>query len=205
VSGKNPSFDLILASASPRRAEILSQIGVLFTVIPAYIDESVLPNEDPQVYVRRVALAKAVAVSADSGPLTPVLAADTAVVIDSSILGKPTGIEHARSMLELLSGRWHEVVSGVAIMHEDVSLISVRTRVKFRPILEHEIEAYWSSGEPADKAGSYAIQGIGGAFVERIEGSYSNVVGLPMVETSTLLNKYSIAHALGSGAVREQI
>ena len=149
--------------------------------------------EPPGVYVRRMALHKAETVSAARGRSVPVLAADTAVAIDNLLLGKPAGIEHAREMLERLSGRWHEVYSGLAIMQADVTVISVRTRVKFRVIERSEMDVYWASGEPADKAGAYAIQGIGGAFVERIDGSYSNVVGMPMAETVTLLEKYKVS------------
>lgn len=196
MGDKTTAADLILASASPRRADLLRQIGVVFRITPAHIDESVRPDEQPTTYVRRLALAKAEFVSAQCGRSIPVLAADTAVTIDQLILGKPSELEDARGMLERLSGRWHDVLSGVAIMHHHVSLINVRTRVKFRPILAHEIDAYWSSGEPQDKAGGYAIQGLGGAFVERIEGSYSNVVGLPLVETLVLLDEYAIKQTL---------
>ena len=188
------NVNLILASASPRRAEILQQLGVSFSVIPADIDESTKATELPNVYVRRIALYKAETICAANGRAFPVLAADTAVAIDDLILGKPAAIEHAREMLGRLSGRWHEVYSGLAIMHRDVTVISVRTRVKFRHIERHEIDRYWDSGEPHDKAGAYAIQGIGGGFVECIDGSYSNVVGLPMVETLSLLDKYAIRH-----------
>jgi septum formation protein len=194
--------DLLLASASPRRAEFLRLMGVSFRVVPALIDESVVSREQPATYVRRIALTKAETVSARNSRALPVLAADTAVVIDDLILGKPGGLEGAREMLERLSGRWHDVYSGVAITHRNAEAISVRTRVKFRSIEAHEIEAYWSSGEPLDKAGGYAIQGLGGAFVERIDGSYSNVVGLPLVETLVLLDKYGIGHVLERGASR---
>ncbi len=188
--------DLVLASASPRRNEILQQLGVAFSVVPAEIDESPKTEEAPDVYVRRLALYKAEAVSAKHRHSIPVLAADTTVTIDRLILGKPCAIEQAREMLSRLSGRWHEVHSGLAIMHRGVTVKSVRTRVKFRDIEPVEIDRYWESGEPQDKAGAYAIQGLGGAFVERIDGSYSNVVGLPMVETIALLDEYKVAYAL---------
>ncbi len=202
MSAKSQSVDceLLLASASPRRAEILEVCGVSHRIVPAAIDESAVPGEEPSVYVRRMALAKAEAVSSRCGRSTPVLAADTAVVIDDLILGKPSGIEDARRMLKRLSGRWHEVYSGVAIIHRKAEVISVCTGVRFRSITNEEINAYWRSGEPRDKAGSYAIQGIGGAFVERISGSYSNVVGLPLGETLSLLGKYGIGHILASNA-----
>jgi len=192
--------DLLLASASPRRAEILRLMGVSFRVVPARIDESVVSREEPAIYVRRIALSKAETVSARTGRAQPVLAADTAVVIDDLILGKPDGPQSAGAMLERLSGRWHDVYSGVAITHRNAEVVNVRTRVKFRSIEAHEIQAYWSSGEPLDKAGGYAIQGLGGAFVERIDGSYSNVVGLPLVETLALLDKYGVGHVLDRGA-----
>lgn len=192
--------DLILASASPRRAEILRQLQVAFAVLPADIDEEVMPDESPDYYVRRVALAKAEAVSAKLGSSTPVLAADTAVVADGQILGKPSDREHAQQILASLSNRWHEVFTGIAIMQQRETVVSVRTRVKLRSISAAEIDAYWLSGEPQDKAGAYAIQGSGGAFVERIEGSYSNVVGLPMAETIILLNNYVVDHIFTDAA-----
>ena len=188
--------DLILASASPRRAQILQQLGVAFAAVPAEVDESPGPNEEPSVYVRRLALYKAEAVQAALQPSVPVMAADTTVVIDGLILGKPRTLEQAREMLSRLSGRWHEVHSGLAIMQAGATVISVRTRVKFRTVERAEMDRYWDSGEPQDKAGAYAIQGLGGAFIERIDGSYSNVIGLPMAETITLLDKYAVAHLL---------
>ena len=199
---KNSStIDLILASRSPRRIELLKQIGVQFRIVPADIDESPLPGELPSDYVRRIALLKATTVSEFCGPSSPVLAADTTVSIDKLILGKPDNEDHAREMLERLSGRWHEVYSGIAMTHGDLSVHSVRTRVKFRSLERDEISEYWSTGEPHDKAGAYAIQGCGGNFVERIEGSYSNVVGLPMVETGQLLDKFRVSRQLGAGLV----
>jgi septum formation protein len=190
---------LLLASASPRRAEMLKLCGVSYRVVPAAIDESATAGEAPAAYVRRMALAKAEAGSSQSGRSVPVLAADTAVVIDDLILGKPRDLEDAKRMLGLLSGRWHEVYSGVAVMHLEADAISVRTRVKMRTVAVSEVDAYWRTGEPLDKAGSYAVQGIGGAFIDRIDGSYSNVVGLPLVETLSLLNKYGVGHLLAGG------
>ena len=189
-----PMVDLILASASPRRAKFLQQFGISFSVVPAEVDESVTPAESPNDYVRRIALYKAETVSVRCTRSVPVLAADTVVAIDDIILGKPSGIEDAQQMLARLSGRWHEVYSGVAIMHRAATVISVRTRVKFRTIATGEVERYWASGEPHDKAGGYGIQGIGGAFVERIDGSYSNVVGLPLTESLALLSEYKVGH-----------
>jgi septum formation protein len=195
--GSGTRRDLILASESPRRAKLLRQLGVSFSIVPPKVDETVIPAEAPNAYVRRIALSKVTAVSAKCGRSVPVLGADTVVAIDEILLGKPVGIEHARAMLERLSGRWHEVYSGVAIMQRDATVISVRTRVKFRTLGEHEVDRYWASGEPQDKAGAYAIQGLGGVFVERIHGSYSNVVGLPMAETLALLDQYNVRQLLG--------
>ncbi len=190
-------YDLVLASTSPRRADILKQLGVSFLTIFVEIDESHKMGETPSVYVRRLALRKAkVAASMACQAPTPVLAADTTVVIDGLILGKPAGLEQAREMLSRLSGRWHDVYSGLAMMQESSEVISVRTRVKFRAIKASEMGRYWETGEPRDKAGAYGIQGLGGAFVEKIDGSYSNVVGLPMAETIMLLENYKIGHLL---------
>ncbi|HCU90065.1 MAG TPA: septum formation protein Maf [Gammaproteobacteria bacterium] len=189
--------DLVLASTSPRRADILKRLGVSFLIVFVEIDESHSRGETPCNYVRRLALRKAeIAASMEYQPRTPVLAADTTVVIDGFILGKPSGLEQAREMLSRLSGRWHDVYSGLAMMQESSKTISVRTRVKFRSIKAAEIGRYWDTGEPRDKAGAYGIQGLGGAFVEKIDGSYSNVVGLPMAETIVLLEKYKVGHLL---------
>jgi len=178
--------ELILASASPRRAAFLDLLGVSYRVVPAGIDEVRKRDESPNNYVRRIALEKAEVVCARTQRSGPVLAADTAVAIEGALLGKPENFSAAAAMLSQLSGRWHEVYSGVALVQRTAEVIGVRTRVKFRKLTPVEIKAYWASGEPADKAGAYGIQGLGGAFVERIEGSYSNVVGLPLVETLEL-------------------
>lgn len=187
---------LVLASASPRRAALLDQLGVTYTVEPADIDERERARETPNDYVRRVALEKAETVCDRRGRTEPVLGADTAVVIDDRIMGKPADYTDAAAILGALSGRWHEVFTGVALVHRTASVIAVRSRVKFRVLENSEIAAYWDTGEPADKAGAYAIQGIGGAFIERIDGSYSNVVGLPLMETLALLTRAGISHAL---------
>jgi len=172
---------LILASASPRRAELLRAAGIQFDVLPADIDESVFPDKSAEHHVRRLAEAKACAVlpRADG---RPVLAADTVVVVTGEILGKPADEGDARRMLRLLSGRSHEVVTGVCLVrHEDLSTSEVAvTTVEFAPLTEAEIDWYVASGEPRDKAGAYAIQGLASRFVTRIDGSYSNVVGLPV-------------------------
>lgn len=178
---------LILASSSPRRSALLDQIGVDYRVRAVDVDESCLPGEAPEDYVRRLALAKARAGVLDADEL-PVLGADTAVVLDGEILHKPTGREDALGMLARLSGRTHRVMTAVALVRgtmEDVR-VSVST-VTFRDIGRAEARAYWESGEPRDKACAYAIQGRGAVFVRRLEGSYSGVVGLPLLETAELL------------------
>ncbi len=184
--------DLFLASQSPRRAEFLTQLGVSFAVRPADIDETPHVGEQPSDYVRRLALTKAEFVADLNGRATPVLGADTCVIVDDRILGKPAGRAQAIEMLGLLSNRWHEVHSGVAITGREAKVISVRTRVLFRCLEPSEAEIYWDTGEPLDKAGAYAIQGIGGALVQRVEGSFSNVVGLPLAGTVVLLRQFRI-------------
>jgi septum formation protein len=169
---------LILASGSPRRAELLRAAGIEFTVRIADVDEAIMPGESPRDYVLRLARAKALAVAGE-GEL--VLGADTTVVIEDEIAGKPVDIEDARRMLKALSGRWHEVLTGVTLLrgHKILSDVAI-TRVKFSEMSESEIDWYVSTGEPMDKAGAYGIQGYASRFVECIEGSYSNVVGLPV-------------------------
>ena len=182
---------LCLASASPRRRELLWQIGVPHLVQPADLDERCAQHESPADYVARLALAKAKAVHAARQGITPALAvlgADTTVSIDGLILGKPADLPQLRDMLGRLSGREHEVWSAVALVGACEPLCRLScTRVRFRPLHSAEIERYWQSGEPCDKAGGYAIQGLGAVFVERIEGSFSGVVGLPLAETAAML------------------
>jgi nucleoside triphosphate pyrophosphatase len=173
---------IVLASASPRRAELLRAAGIEFDVIHGEVDESVHPGERADAYVRRVAEAKARAV-AGREPERVVLAADTTVVIDGAMLGKPVDHVDAKRMLCLLSGRTHEVMTAVAVCRAGLSvpLVDVeRTNVEFAPLTEFEIDWYVATGEPRDKAGAYAIQGYASRFVTRIDGSYSNVVGLPI-------------------------
>jgi septum formation protein len=179
--GAGPVRTLVLASGSPRRAQLLGHLGVAFEVRPADLDESVLPGEEARAYVERLARAKAAAV-AGGGEL--VIAADTTVEVDGTILGKPVDRADAARMLRLLSGRTHRVHTGVAVA--DRSII-VTTEVRFVDLTEGEIAWYVGSGEPLDKAGAYAIQGAGGAFVAAIDGSASNVVGLPLAELVDLL------------------
>lgn len=175
---------LILASASPRRAELLARVGLNPQVQPADIDESPLPAEEPAAMVERLSLAKARTVAEQlRGPYL-VLASDTIVVRDDTILGKPTSTRDAESMLASLAGREHEVISGFALLHHDGRALAhhVVTQVRFRPLSAETIARYVSTGEPMDKAGSYGIQGIGAMLVSAIKGSYTNVVGLPLVE-----------------------
>lgn len=184
---------LYLASASPRRRELLEQIGVAVQVVRCAVDEQVWPDEPASTYVQRVTRTKVLAGVAQAPTDAVVLAADTAVVLDEQILGKPTGRGHALDMLRALSGREHEVLTAVAVARgADVRLQQVTTRVRFRPLSETEIAAYWDSGEPQDKAGGYGIQGLGAVFVEHLVGSYSAVVGLPLMETASLLAGFGI-------------
>lgn len=185
---------LYLASGSPRRRELLTQIGVPFTPVSAPIDETPLPGESAAAYVERLAVAKAEAGLASLGGPALTLGADTAVVLDGRILGKPENREHALAMLAELSGREHQVLTAVAVSDgQRCQSLCVASNVRFRPISPAEAERYWASGEPADKAGGYAIQGLGAVFVTGLEGSYSAVVGLPLSETAELLGQFGIA------------
>ncbi|MBF6648147.1 nucleoside triphosphate pyrophosphatase [Methylobacter sp. BlB1] len=186
------TVQLILASASPRRKELLDQIKVTYAVNPIDLDETPHINESPLDYVKRVAAEKSAACAAQVGVSVPVLAADTAVVLDDLIMGKPKNQQDAIAMLTQLSGRTHQVYSAISLRgREHWQAVSI-TDVTFRPLTEQEMLAYWHSGEPADKAGSYAIQGMGGIFVASIKGSFSGVVGLPLFETAELLAKQGI-------------
>ncbi len=180
---------LILASASPRRLALLRQLETPFSVIPAHIDESVRPGEMSWVYARRVAYAKAQHI-AYQHPTALVLGADSIVVLGQQILGKPRDSAEAQHMLTQLSGRVHHVMTALAILHvarRVVCLETVSTVVRFRPLTPAAINAYIATGEPMDKAGAYAIQGAGRAFVASWDGCYTNVVGLPLRRTATLL------------------
>jgi len=185
---------LYLASASPRRQELLRQLGIDFEVMPSDLLEVPLPDEAPAQYVVRVALEKARLVARRVNerrlPPLPVLGADTEVVLDGEILGKPADAGHGQAMLKRLSGRTHEVLSAIALIADSCERTALaRTRVTFAPLTDEEIAAYWASGEPADKAGGYAIQGRAAAFITHIEGSYSGVVGLPLHELATVLRE----------------
>ncbi len=178
---------IILASASPRRSELLRQIGVTFSVQPADVDETPLPNETAERYVERLARDKALAVAASS-PGAMVLGSDTSVVLDGVILGKPADQEEAVATLMRLSDASHQVMTAVALAQgEQCECRVVVTEVQFRKLSQAEVVAYVASGEPMDKAGSYGIQGLGGIFVSGLRGSYSAVVGLPLQETAALL------------------
>jgi septum formation protein len=186
------SPQVYLASRSPRRQELLRQAGLRFALLEARVDERREPGQSPADYAVAMALAKARAARAPE-PL-PVLGADTDVVVDGDILGKPAGRDQALAMLRRLSGRSHEVYSAVAVLHRGRAEIALSvTRVSFGPVGEAEAAAYWDSGEPADKAGAYAIQGRGARFVREIHGSYSGVVGLPLYETLQLLARFGVA------------
>jgi len=179
---------LHLASSSPRRQEILRALGLDFTVKAAEVEERRLADESPHQMVLRLAAAKASAAKVDTARF--VIGSDTAVVLDDDVLGKPRDRDDALRMLLRLSGRCHSVLTGVALLGPGGMQTALSTTdVFFREISRDEALAYWHSGEPCDKAGAYAIQGLGGAFVERIEGSYSGVVGLPVFETMALLQQ----------------
>jgi len=185
---------IYLASASPRRQELLRQLGLEFEVIASNLEEVPLPGERPPDYVARVARDKARHVARQlqeqGETLHPVLGADTEVVLDSEILGKPRDREHGIGMLRKLSGRTHEVLSGVCVLYDGREHAALNvSRVTFRPLTEAELAAYWDTGEPADKAGAYAIQGRAAAFIERLEGSYSGVMGLPLYELTGILRE----------------
>ena len=183
-----------LASVSPRRRELLAQIGVPHTVVGADIDESVRSGEAPRDYVLRMARQKALTVR-ERGEALPVLAADTTVVLDNIIYGKPRDRDDGLAMLGRLSGRTHEVLTAVALAHlSEVSLrLSVST-VRFRELSPEERAAYWDTGEPRDKAGGYAIQGAAAVFIESLSGSYSGVMGLPLFETGELLRAVGVPY-----------
>ena len=186
---------LYLASGSPRRRELLTQIGVPFSAISADIDETPFLEESPAAYVERLARGKAEAGRRTVVSAAPfcVLGADTAVVLDGKILGKPVDEADACAMLMMLSGKEHEVLTAIAVLEgERCESRVVRSLVRFRPISREEAGAYWASGEPRDKAGGYGIQGLGAVFVAGLNGSYSAVVGLPVCETAELLGHFGI-------------
>lgn len=185
---------LLLASASPRRRQFLLELGFSFELVAAPTDETPRDGEPADQLARRLAREKAAA-ALTSLPGAVVLAADTVVVLDDEPLGKPRDEADFRRMMRALSGRTHEVVTGVAarVIGGETYDDAVHTRVTFRPLDDAQIDWYWATGEPHDKAGGYAIQGRAGAFIERIDGSHSNVIGLPLVETLALLERAGIS------------
>ena len=184
---------LILASGSPRRADLLRQLGLSFSVVVPSVDEMPRRNEDSLKYVERMAKDKNAEIRKRLDSVDLVLSADTVVVYQSRILGKPKSKTEGLSMLRLLSERTHKVITGVALTTKtQKKFCFVETKVKFRRLSDKEIQAYWMTKEPKDKAGSYGIQGLGALFVSRIEGSYSNVVGLPLMETGELLKQVGV-------------
>ena len=180
---------IVLASRSPRRSELLAAAGISFEVLAADSDETPHTNEAPEAYVERLAIEKASAVLA-LRPGTTVIGADTTVVIDGQILGKPADAQDATDMLRLLQGRAHDVFTGVAVASASGVLAAVaHTRVWFRVMTDEDISWYVASGQPMDKAGAYGIQGLASRFIDRIDGSYTNVVGLPVAVVFSILNQ----------------
>lgn len=196
-------FEIILASASPRRSELLRQIRVQHRIQPVHIDESAASGEAPAVYVVRLAEAKAEALWRLLTPdqRLPVLGADTTVALDNTLFGKPRDRADGLGMLAELAGRTHRVYTAVALRSEQglESRLSVSS-VTFKALSAAEREAYWASGEPGDKAGSYAVQGLAAAFITRLEGNYSGVMGLPLAETAELLGRIGWSMAMNNGA-----
>ncbi|HUF73559.1 MAG TPA: Maf family protein [Gammaproteobacteria bacterium] len=195
---------IYLASASPRRSALLDQIGVPYRVLAPAVSEARRDGESPEAYVARVAAEKADRVweRIAAGESAPVLAADTAVVVDGEVFGKPADAAEALGMLERLSGRSHTVLTALALRWQsDRDGVVASSEVRFRATTAAERKAYCLSGEPFDKAGAYAIQGLGALFVEHLSGSHSAVMGLPLCETARLLGRYGLPAWLASGAV----
>jgi len=193
---------LILASASPRRRDLLEQLGLPFVVQVAGVDETALNGEAPRAHTTRLARAKAAEIAARF-PDDWVLGADTAVIVDEHILGKPANTEDAVRMLRLISGRWHTVLTGYCLLHRTAGtefLDCCASEVFIRPLTEDQMRAYVATGEPLDKAGSYAIQGIGAGLVQQVRGSYTNVVGLPLAEVAVLWERIHGEGVLIGGA-----
>ena len=190
-----------LASASPRRQVLLAQLGLRWAQIPAVVDESRQPDEPPADYVRRLALAKARAgrLRCPAAQAAPVVSADTTVVVAGTVLGKPVDAADAARMLQLMSGCTHQVLTAVAVASPSGESVALSvSEVVFRTVGAVEAAAYWRSGEPADKAGGYAIQGLGAVFVQELRGSYSGVMGLPLFETAQLLGAHGVPVLAGN-------
>ena len=191
--------DLILASNSPRRAELLDRLGLHFTIRPSHVEEDAIPGETPAEHAERLAREKAAAV-ASLHPTALVIGSDTIVVLDGEVLGKPRDEDEAVQMLTRLSGREHRVMTGVAVAHGDRILSGLETvRVVFRELSEAECREYAATGEPLDKAGAYGIQGYGSAIVDSIEGDYFAVMGLPVVRMLGLLRGFGYRYGFGHG------
>lgn len=198
-------MEIYLASASPRRRELLDQIGVSFSILSVDVDESPLAGEAPEIYVERLARLKASTAQSQLNTALPAvfIGADTSVVVDGQILGKPANREDAFMMLSRLSGRTHQVMTGVAVaVAEQLQSIVSTSQVSFRPVSEAEMLAYWNTGECSDKAGAYAIQGKAALFISHLQGSYSSVMGLPIYETGILLKQAGI-ELLGPAVVEK--
>ena len=190
-----PEFQVYLASSSPRRGELLAQIGVIHERLPVDVDETARSGESARRFVERLAREKAEAGldRRPAGDARPVIGSDTALELDGEILGKPRDRADFEAMFSRLSGRSHRVFTGVTVADGRHAEVRVNeTRVGFRPVAIHEMRAYWASGGPEDKAGGYAIQGRGAVFVADIRGSYSGVMGLPLFETAALLERFGI-------------
>lgn len=180
---------LILASSSPRRQELLQRLDLQFSIVSPEIDESVLSNETANQYVARLAQEKAQVVL-QNNPNAIVIAADTTVCLEQEIIGKAESKEQAFEIWQKISGRWHEVLTGVCVASATQSLTTVvSTKVEFQSLMPEEMEEYWATGEPLGKAGAYAIQGVASQYIPQLQGSYTNVVGLPLYETVQLLRK----------------
>jgi len=201
-NGAGAPVRVVLASQSPRRRDLLALVGVAHEVRPADVDESVRPGEAPDAYVRRLAGEKARAVADALGdPGAAVVAADTTVVVDGEILGKPADAAEARAMVRRLAGRAHEVFTGMAVVRGPRLADAVeRVGVTFRPLGDDEIAAYVATGEPMDKAGAYGIQGFGATIVERVDGDYFAVMGLSLRRTVALLGEVGVRYAFAGGA-----
>jgi len=192
---------ILLASASPRRRELLTLVGIPHTVRPADIDETVLPGEAPEPHAERLARGKAAKVAADGGEAL-VIAADTIVVVDGAILGKPGGVGDAERMLRMLRGRTHTVVTAMACAFGGrVESLVETVAVTFRDLTDDEIAAYVATGEPMDKAGSYGIQGYGATIVRRIEGDYFAVMGLSLVRLMELFRRVGVTYHFGQAPI----
>lgn len=193
------TIPLVLASGSPRRRQLLSGLVADIMVLTPDVDETPAPGEDPRSYVERISRDKAATVDSLTHDGAVIIAADTCVTIDGRILGKPNGSEAAAAMLRELSDRPHHTITGVTVRSPNgCDTISVVTEVMFAALSDDDIDWYVATGEPLDKAGAYGLQGLAGVFVRRIEGSHSNVIGLPLAETAELLRRHGVAVA-GSG------